>query len=103
MSWIRSLMMASGWSCAENAQSEEGGGEEEEDGRMGGGKRKKGKWERSVRRARRGMGRRRRKQSDRIIYLLRGGDYEKMRIRQRVEYSCALSMKVSWRIPETRI
>ena len=50
MSWIRSLMMASGWSCAENAQSEEGGGEEEEDGRMGGGKRKKGKWERSVRR-----------------------------------------------------
>ena len=26
-----------------------------------------------------------------------------MRIRQRVEYSCALSMKVSWRIPETRI
>ena len=30
MSWIRSLMMASGWSCAENAQSEEGGGEEEE-------------------------------------------------------------------------
>ena len=97
MSWIRSLMMASGWSCAENAQSEEGGGGGEgwKNGRR---EEKKGKVGEVSEESEKGNG-----EKDRIIYLLRGGDYEKMRIRQRVEYSCALSMKVSWRIPETRI